>query len=636
MARIQPLSRYCWLVAGVIVLLGFAAAPAAATAAGPSGTDTPAPASTPTSTPASDTPETPETDSPDDTAPPGNATENDTLAAELTLSELQRGGEQFPGDDPSLRVTDERPFSVVHWPADRAFSSPGNDDNWRWLRPGGLVDRNAIWLRHFSTEGSEPLTLHIAYYEIGEQRRSIGDGETTTEQVATNVTVDSVSLEFDRGFPAWQEIELRQSDEPRQVAMWIDGTDARWTFEHHSVATTQELPFSSWGGFMQWAAVIWVLPLVGGLAGANYTAKRAIERMGVFTQWGYAPWLALFGLVVAGLGLFASTWSARIFVEYPFIVPAVIVGFTLLLILETLTDGVRRVRFVRDNIENRKSPSGDHAVEATMQDEVELTLIDRPDQPIRAASPGLRPALSRLVGGAAPVKAVHPGAEADEMGEVRLRDAPLQTTKSVEDGHVDEEVYVHPDSPRIVDYTPEGWTFAPPTPSSRGGVVRWLLGAGLIAALAALMFNAVGPNAAIVTAGLAVGAAGVEPQSGRLLVWPANYHYRSARASSKYLAEETDKYETIEQERAEKEKAKIERQKQIKSAVDARDSTLIENMFTDPSAAVSVEEMVDPMHEAETPAERYDREERRNGGPSMPSNETTDSATDPDHSGGDA
>ena len=561
---------------------------------------------------ATETPTAPDVNA---TTGPGATTENESIAAELTLSELQRGGEQFPGDDPSLRVDGERPFSVIHWPADQAFSNPGADDNWRWLRPGGNVDRNAIWLRHFSIEGSEPLTLHIAYYEIGEERRSIGDGETTTEQVAQNVTVDSMTLAFDRGFPDRQEIALRQSDSPRQVTMWIDGTDARWTFEHHSVATTQELPFDSWGAFMQWAALVWVLPLFAGAIGVNWGAKRAIERMGVFTQWGYAPWAVLLTIVIGFLAIFASTWSAHIFVEYPWIAPAVILGFTLLLVLETLTDGVRRVRFVRDNIKNRKSPSGDHAVEATMQDEVELTLIDRPDQPIRAAAPGLRAALSRLAGGAAPVKAVQPGEDADEMGEVELRDAPLQTTKSVEDGHVDEEVYVHPESPQIVDYTPEGWTFNPPVPNSTDGLGRWLLGAGLIMGLAALVFNLIGPNAAIGVAALAVGIAGFEAQPGRLLVWPANYHYRSARASSKYLAEETDKYETIEQERAEKERAKIERQKEIKSAVDARDSTLIEGMFGEEATEVSVEKMVDPLDfDAETPAEQIDREERQQNG----------------------
>jgi len=151
----------------------------------------------------------------DHTATPGpdagtdaNATANEGLAAELTLSELQRGGERFPGDDPSLRVDDDRPFSVIHWPADQAFSNPGEDDQWRWLRPGGLVDRNAIWLQHYSIDGTDDLTLHIAYYEVGEQRVSVGDGETTTEQVAQNVTVDSIALSFDGGFPDRQAIDL--------------------------------------------------------------------------------------------------------------------------------------------------------------------------------------------------------------------------------------------------------------------------------------------------------------------------------------------------------------------------------------------------------------------------------------------
>jgi hypothetical protein len=503
--------------------------------------------------------------------------------ATYSLSELRDGGDQLPGNDPSLRILGDGPqaMSLIHWPADEVLSDPGTDNNWLYVSPSTTVGRNSLYLRHFSIDGTDsPYTLKIAYWKVGEQRYETDSGEVVTRQVAQNVTVDTVEVGFDAGFPATQKIDLRQSDDTRRVTMWIEGEPGvRWTFEHESIATTQAVEFTSWGGLLESAAWWWFLPLFIGAAIAAWGAKKLIERAGRFVGWGYSPWIAAFAIGGGLTALFAPVQAARAVVRYPWLLALAIVAFVTVLTLETLTDGVRRVRFVKDHLHERKSPSGDRAVESVKQTEKELTLVDRPDQPVHGAADGFRAFAARCAGARAPVKTVKPSEEADDQGELNLNQDPLQTTVDIENGTVDEEIYVNPRAPGVVDYQREGWTWETPSPDDRSDMVKYGAGA-VVLGLAALTVG----QALSWVLGAGVAAAGivalsVEPVNGRIRVWPAPFHYRTARASQRYLAKELDDAETIEevQDRRIEEEMTTEREKM--EAVDKADNTRIQAMF---------------------------------------------------------
>ena len=472
-------------------------------------------------------------------------------------------------------------MSLIHWPADEVLSDPGSDNKWRYVSPSTTVGRNSVYLRHYSIDGTDsPYTLKIAYWEVGEQQYETESGDVVTRQVAQNVTVDTVDVGFDAGFPAAQKIDLRQSDDPRRVTMWVEGqSGVRWTFEHKSIATTQAVQFTSWGGLLQSAAWWWFLPLFIGAAVAAWGAKKLIERAGRFVGWGYGPWIAAFAIGAGLTALFAPVQAARAIVEYPWLLALVIVAFVTVLTLETLTDGVKRVRFVKDHLHERKSPSGDRAVESVKQGEKELTLVDRPDQPVHGAAGGFRAFAARCVGARAPVKTVKPSEDADEHGELNLNQDPLQTTVDVENGTVDEEIYVNPRAPQVVDYQREGWTWETPSPDDREDMVKYMAG-GVVLGLAALVVGQAVSwmiGAGVAAAGLVV--LSITPVDGRMRVWPAPFHYRTARASQRYLAKELDDAETIEevQDRRIEDEMTTEREKM--EAVDKADNTRIQAMF---------------------------------------------------------
>lgn len=515
--------------------------------------------------------------------PTSESIENSSLdPAELTLAELQQGGTQFEGDDPSLRVDNDVAFTVRHWPAD-ATSRPGEDDNWKWLRPGALVQRNSIWLGAFTLEDVDDLTLTIVYYQVGE--REAGNS-TATEQYATNVTVDQYSMSLGPGFPSLEEVNLRQSNEPRQVSMWIEGYDVRWSFKHHSVATTQTVPFDTWGGLAQWAVVVFVMPISAGSLGAVWVAKKAVMRAGRGPGYGYVPYLIVSGILafLAIFGFYDST--AEVFVKNPMAVSAALVAFVFILVLETLDQHTRRIRFVRDKLRDAKSPSSktdDFDRQDTIgSEEATLTLIDPPNGPLSVASKGIRPFLARLVGGISPVRVINPGENADHRGTTTTDTDPLRCKKEIDGGFVDEEVYVHPESPVIVDHKSEGWHFDAPRLDTRGDWLRLaaialatLVGAGMVGWWLI-------PQAGLGVVFIGIVAVFYTPYNGYLEVWPAPVHYRQGRASMIYLAEDLDDAETIREEREKRIEESVSKQKEILDEVDNRDSTLLQALFAPP------------------------------------------------------
>lgn len=512
--------------------------------------------------------------------------ENDT---DYTLSELQQDGTSYSNSPDSVRLSGSEMYWLVHWPAGIS-GNPGDpsDDYWRYLSPDTVVDRNSVWLRSINTDSAKDLTVTVATYDVAE--REVVDRETnttTTEQYAKNVTTKEHNVTINRGW-AMEEIPLGQSDGRDQVAVWVEtdqgnpSDELRWTFEHESVATTQELPFSSWGGLLRWSMVIFMLPLgVGGvvsLAGS----KKLIDRAGKGIGWGYGVWTAIFALV--GAMIVASFWGniASLVVDYPWVMVLYILLFLFALMVETFEQHTKTVRFEQDELARATTPADEEGVDVLGSRERTLTVIDRPDEPMMVASDGLLAFLSRVAtGSAAKLRTVDPGHDdADIHGETDSWKDPLRCQAAVKEGNVDMRAYVHPLSQSVVDYKPEGWEFSLPELKDREdyGQLATRVGATLVGAyIASQLFAGFGAAAVFV---LGVGWIGLRPRDAYARVWAAPAHYRSARATALHLAEETDNAETIEEEREQRIRSEITTEKEKMDAVDKRDGTLVDEMFS--------------------------------------------------------
>ena len=502
---------------------------------------------------------------------------------ELTLDDLRQDGTSYSNSPDSVRLDGGEMFWVVHWPAG-VSGSPGDpdDDYWEYLSPDTTVDRNEVYLRTINVDEQEDVTVNVATYDVGE--REVHDTETnttTTEQYARDVSVSEHSVTLNRGW-VMEEIPLPESQEGQQVTMWVEGSDdLRWTFEHRSVATTQDLPFGTWGGLLQWSMLVFVLPLgVGGVV-SLYGSKRVIERTGKGPGWGYAAWTGVFAL--AGALVVATFWGdvTRLLVEYPWAMVAYVLLFLFALMLETFEQHTQLVRFERDEVAQTTMPSDEVGLDQLASDERELTIIDRPEEAAKVASNGVMAFLARLVtGGAATLRTVDPGhEEADERGETDTWKDPLRCQANVRQGRADMRAYVHPLSPSVVDYKPEGWELSLPEIDERDDYVRLGSKLGLVIAasyVAAQFMTAVG---ALLALAVGVGWIALRPKEAYARVWAAPAHYRSARATALHLAQQTDNAETIEEEREKRILSEVSTEKDIMDAVDDRDKTLIDGMF---------------------------------------------------------
>ncbi|WP_256403480.1 hypothetical protein [Halorubrum salinum] len=508
-------------------------------------------------------------------------------SADYTLSELRQDGTSYSNSPDSVRLSGSEMYWMVHWPAGLS-GNPGDpsDQYWEYLSPDTVVDRNSVYIRSINTESAKELTVTVATYDVATREVTNRRTNTTTiEQYATNVTTQQREVAISRGW-AIAEIPLGQSDGREHVTVWVNengqpSDELRWTFEHESVATTQELPFRSWGGALQWLMLIFVVPTgVGGvisLAGS----KKLINKAGKGIGWGYGVWTAIFGLI--GTMLVVMFWGniTGLLVQYPWVMVLYVIAFLFVLMIETFEQHTKTVRFEQDELATSTTPADDVGVDVLGSREKTLTVIDRPDEPMMVASDGLMAFLSRLAtGSAAKLRTVDPGHDdADMHGETDTWKDPLRCQAEVKEGDVDMRAYVHPLSSNIVDYQPEGWKFSLPALTDRDDYTNLVIRIGVTLVGAFLAHQILPAVGAAVVFALGVGWIGLRPKEAYARVWPAPAHYRSARATALHLAEETDNAETIEQEREKRILSEVSTEQEIMDAVDNRDRTLIDGMF---------------------------------------------------------
>lgn len=482
-------------------------------------------------------------------------------ASGYTLEELQRGGKTLDNSPGSLRMSDNRMYWLIHWPASNPTADPGEDDNWKHLEPGEQVQRNAVYLRTFLFEESATRTVKIVYWQKGEQTVTRGN-ETVTEPVATNVTVAEHELTLTRGRPT-KKIPLRQHDAPVQVTMWLEGVpEARWTFEHKSVATMQSAGISSEGDYLARASLEFLIPIAIGAFVVGFIVKRALDTAGIGPQWGYAAWLILLTLGTGAVVMFWYSSLAEIVVVAPYLLAGYVVGIIGVVLLETYTNNVSKALFIRPSLDYATAPDGEDAFDMTTAEIEEHLTVRMPDGGLAVVKKGLIPFLARAFGNAARL---------ENAEELKMR-VQLPNSKW------DELYYVHPLSEEVLEYKSEGFSLNLPEPDGIGEWVNVLAVVGIIGSVGYLVAQFLSGPIAVGLVGAGVLAYVLEPVDGEARVTPAPAHMRSAHATMMALTEDTHDAETIDEARKQLQKERISTEQQVEERLEDYDETLIQEM----------------------------------------------------------
>jgi hypothetical protein len=387
--------------------------------------------------------------------------------------------------------------------------------------------------------------------------------------VAENITHVTHEVTFERGRPT-VDIPLAQHDTPVRATMWIEGSEwARWTFEHHSVATTQSVAIDSAGDYLTSVIFDFLIWIVAGGFAVGLVCKKALDRAGIGPQVGYTPWIAAL-TVLTGLGALVAYQSlAALVVGAPIVLAAYVVGIFGIVLLETYTTGVSKALFMRPTLEHAESPTGESGYDMVDLEVRSEQIVRTPDGEVSVVTPGVLPFLARVFGKSARLQNVE----------------QLRTRVPVTGASWDELFVTNPESEELLYYQPEGWTWdLPPvdrTHAAEYGAIALGLG---VAALAWTEGAAPGPAlAAISLAGLVVWAA--TPIDGIAGVDPAPMHLRSAFATMLQFAEDSDDAMRNEELKDALDSERIHKKRDVDKEVARQGRSIIEKMF-DPQESI--------------------------------------------------
>lgn len=542
-----------------------------ATAASDNSTTTATPEPTATTTPVEESTSTPigtSTATATPTATPTPEPEESSSSSTSSgygLEELKRDGTHL--QLPSVRMGDERMMWLVYWPANNPFAETGSAEGGEYLPEDHTVGRNAIWLRTWTHEDRET-TVHVVYWQKGQKTVERGNS-TTTVPVARNVTEVEHEVDLERGRPT-AKIPLKNHREPTRVTMWVEGSEwARWTFAHHSIATTQNIAISSQGDYLTRVILDFLLWIVVGGFAVGYASKRALDRAGIGPQYGYGPWVIGLSVVTALGSLLFYRSISELVVNAQYVLAAYVVAIIGIVMLETYTTGDRQALFLRPTLEYAESPTGDDAHDIVDAEVREERIVRSPDGDVSVVTPGVRPFLARVFGRSARLQNVE----------------QLRTRVPLVGSSWDELFIVDPEADDLLKYVKEGWELSPPPLDREHGPAYGLVGVALLVAGGAINWGLASPS-------LVVGAVGVglllwllEPVDGIAGVEPAPMHLRTAMGTMINFSEDLDDAKRFDEVKDQLDRERVQKQRAIDREVANHDQTLVEEML-DPEGAV--------------------------------------------------
>jgi hypothetical protein len=466
---------------------------------------------------------------------------------EYSIEELRQDGTHY--SKPSARIAEGHVYWMTHQPAEQP-----------WRSEKVLVDRDTIksdtlYLNSIRVE-PEPKTFRLtAVFWDKETVEVTEDNRTTTKQVARNVSALDLSVTLGKGWPT-AELDLPHHQTPTQMTIWIQGLDeeARWTYTHHSIATTNAVAIDSEGDYLYRASTEFIFPVIIGAFVVGWIIKRVVEAAGAPPMWGYTPWIILISIVTVGILVSMFGSFAEVFVHLPYIVAAYTVSIFGVVLLETYQPRVVTATFIQPLPEAAKSASGNHALDARKCRKRTEKILKSADDGISVVRSGFFPFLARIWGKTAKIRGIEDlNTEIEVVGD-------------------DENIFVvSPATEDVIDYEPEGFEW--------GASPKLVGAAALVAAAGFGYYHSPAMGAFGGAATFAVGAAiWLQATDGYARIDPAPAHLRSALVTSMFLTKEADEAETLRESRKKRVQEMAKNEKHVEEELEERDKTLIQSM----------------------------------------------------------
>jgi len=482
---------------------------------------------------------------------------------EYSLAELREGGRKIPGADPSMRWLESGSVFVDYDSAEPLAPEPAEWEVQNVLGPGSLVQTDTLTFnaQRPRDAGSSEYELVVVSYDS----EHVQQGNTTVER-ATDVQKDTYTLSFDGAF-ARQEVDLPNTDgEREQVTMWLVDENgdrvegARWRFEHRSAPTSVDAGITSYGDLLQWVGVFVLLPGLIGIPLAQVGASNILKKTGkgpMLPGFIYASAVFIGTFFILLLAWYQLTTALT---NLPLLLGGALVVVAFVGFLERGSYDTVRALFVREELQDATSPTGDAVKDALYQDIRDQRLVRTDeDGEFTLVEPGIRPFLARWFGAAPTI----------DVSE-------LETQIKLKGDKWDRLFVADPESADALEYEPATLGFAlvnavdddagllAKIAAVKWGIFAW---AGTLGVVGFMLGDAlVGLGAIGATVGALLGAAikGVEVQHGEVEFVGAPVHATTARQTLAASQSEYSDAKTLE------EMEDIAWSERAKSALEAR------------------------------------------------------------------
>ena len=511
----------------------------------------------------------------------GQSAESDA-GDEYTIDELRQDGKHYSVPSARIVSSEQRVYWLEHRPVNQPWADVTPTQNGPKFDQETLKT-NTLYLRTIrAQESTEQVNVTLVYWN--QETREVTNGNTTTtEQYAANVSVVEKSVTLG---PGWSvgEISLPRHEETTRVTMFLNdhSEDARWTFKHRSVATSQPIDVSTWSEFIMLAAGFVIVPALGFGAYGGRKVKKWIDKVGEPPGHGFGYYLGV-TTVLTGLIVFGAYYNAaEVIVAIPVIlglyVGVVYVGY----MLATHEGKAEHKLFWQPHIESVESftstkiPSigaGNEGQEFDFSQDMPFgkmktfKVLDEGQNGMSIVRPGWYAFLARLKGGRAKIQ------NANE----------LKTRFSLWESAWSECFIIDPDADKLIDYEPPGLTFKKPEIKDKTDLV-WpgvLLGGGsLIAWQATQVYGPVAWTILLIALPLLTWKFAVTGTESHVRIEPAPAAMRPVLASMLAIHVGYDDASTLEEAEEFAWRALAGREQEELSWERNRDSTFIDETFS--------------------------------------------------------
>lgn len=492
-----------------------------------------------------------------------NEPEENYDSGPYSRAELTRGGQQVAGGDPSMRWIEDGSIFIDYPSADPLSPSAEEWEVENVLGPQALVERDEITINAQRERGasSAEYTLTVVHW-VGDHHV---DDNGSVHQIATDQSVSEYVVQFD-GPMDRETVDLPNTDGDRyQVTMWLEDDSgepvegARWTFAHESAPTSLDAGIQTQGDLYSWVGLWLVGPLLFGIPASLYGGRKILNKTGRGTDIPTIVYGSVAMVFAFGVALFGWKEAALIITNFPLVIPLALTAIAFVAYLEYGSNDIVRAQFIREELMDATSPSGEDVHDVLYQEIADMRLV-RTDDDGRyvIVESGIMPFLARLFG-------VAPTLDVSDL-----------STQIKATGDKWDKIFVaDPSAPSPIEYSAPSMHFPLSDPTGpdanwldRLSAVNWsiFVMAGLGAAVGWLFGGLLGvPMLGLVTGsvvGFLVKAASVE--SGHAEFAAAPVHYTQARQTLAASQTEYEDAKTLE------EMETIAWQERARTALDAR------------------------------------------------------------------